>query len=271
MLIVDAQVHIWSSGTPMAHHRQTSSYSVNNLLEEMDEGGVHAAVIHPPSWDPNSVTLAAEAVRLYPDRLSILGKIPLDDPKSVDLLPNLLNQAGMLGLRLTFLQPGQATWPMDGTLDWLWPAAEKFEVPIALMASTFLSTVGQIAERHPGLKLIVDHMGRPLGPRAEGTWDSLPDLLSLAKYPNVAVKATGAPAYSKGKYPFTDIHDYLYQIYHSFGPHRTFWGTDITRMPCSWNQCISLFTEELTWLSESDKNLIMGNAICDWLKWWPKG
>ena len=76
MLIVDAQVHMWSGGTPMAHHRQTPSYSVNDLLEEMDEGGVNAAIIHPPSWDPNSITLAAEAARLYPNRLSILGKIP---------------------------------------------------------------------------------------------------------------------------------------------------------------------------------------------------
>jgi hypothetical protein len=27
-----------------------------------------------------------------------------------------------------------------------------------------------------------------------------------------------------------------------------FWGTDITRMPCSWRQCVTLFTEELPWL-----------------------
>ena len=53
MLIVDSQVHIWSSGTPVAHHRQVSSYSTDDLLKEMDEAGVNAAVIHPPGWDPN--------------------------------------------------------------------------------------------------------------------------------------------------------------------------------------------------------------------------
>lgn len=98
----------------------------------------------------------------------------------------------MLGLRLTFLQPGQATWPADGTMDWLWPAAEKAGLLVALMASNFLPTVGQVAERHPGLKLIVDHIGRPRGPQNAATWESLPALL---KYPNVAVKATGAPSF----------------------------------------------------------------------------
>lgn len=46
-----------------------------------------------------------------------------------------------------------------------------------------------------------------------------------------------------------------------------FWGTDITRMPCSWRQCVTLFTEELPWLSEDDKELIMGRALCQWLDW----
>jgi hypothetical protein len=32
MLIVDAQVHIWSSGTPNPPHRQTSVFSKDELL-----------------------------------------------------------------------------------------------------------------------------------------------------------------------------------------------------------------------------------------------
>ena len=267
MLIVDAQVHVWGSGPPLANHRQIASYSVDDLLKEMDEGGVDAAIIHPPGWDPNSAALALEAARRHPNRLAILGKVPVDDPKSASLLPGWRQQPGMLGLRLTFLQPGQADWPTDGTMDWLWPAAEEAGVPVALMASNFLPTVGQVAERHPGLKLIVDHLGRPSGLRNDATWDSLPALLALAKYPNVAVKATGAPSYSSGPYPYTDIHDYIHQIFDAFGPSRTFWGTDITRMPCPWSQCVSLFTEELPWLSEGDKELVMGRAVCEWLDW----
>ena len=43
-----------------------------------------------------------------------------------------------------------------------------------------------------------------------------------------------------------------------------FWGTDITRMPCSWRQCVTMFTEELPWLSGRDQELVMGRAVCDW-------
>jgi len=38
-------------------------------------------------------------------------------------------------------------------------------------------------------------------------------------------------------------------------------------MPCSWKQCVTMFTEELPWLSETDKELIMGKAVCNYLAW----
>ena len=52
MLIVDAQVHIWASGTPAPNHRQVATYTKDELLREMDAAGVDAALIHPPSLGP---------------------------------------------------------------------------------------------------------------------------------------------------------------------------------------------------------------------------
>ena len=268
MLIVDAQVHIWGQGLPTnPAHRQITSFNAADLLGEMDEAGVAAAIIHPPGWDPNSNPLAVEAASQHPNRLSILGNFPLDRPESRSLIDGWMQQPGMVGLRFAFTQPHQQSWPSDGTMDWLWPAAEAAGIPVGLAAANFLPLVAQVAERHPQLKLIVDHMGRPGGSQDEAAWASLPDLLALARHPNVACKATGAPSYSSAAYPFANIHDYLHQIYDAFGPQRMFWGTDITRMPCSWKQCVTLFTEELPWLSEADKELVMGRAVCDWLGW----
>jgi hypothetical protein len=32
-------------------------------------------------------------------------------------------------------------------------------------------------------------------------------------------------------------------------------------------ECLRTFTEELLWLQGRDKELVMGDAICDWLGW----
>jgi len=269
MLIVDAQVHIWSSGKPTnANHRQVAAFTKDDLLKEMDEAGVDAAVIHPPaSWDPNSNELAVEAARQHPHRLAILGNFPLDKPESRGLIDGWKKRPGMLGLRFVFLQPHMKSWPTDGTIDWLWPAAERAGLPIALLAGDFLPKLAQVAGQHPRLKLIVDHLGRSSGAKDDAAWANLPAMLALARYPNVAIKATGAPSYSSEAYPYRNIHGHLKRIYDAFGPERMFWGTDITRMPCSWRQCVTMFTEELPWLTGRDRDLVMGQAVCNWLGW----
>ena len=120
MLIVDAQVHIWGKNLPTnPAHRQITTFSKDDLLKEMDEAGVNAAVIHPPGWDPDSNELAVEAARQHPDRLAILGNFPLDRQESHALIDGWKQRPGMLGLRFTFNQPHQRTWPTDGTMDWL--------------------------------------------------------------------------------------------------------------------------------------------------------
>ena len=268
MLIVDSQIHIWSSNLPTnLAHRQITSYTAEDVLRDMDEAGVDAAVIHPPGWDPGSDALSVEAARSYPNRFSILGKFALDDPASGDLIPTWRDHPGMLGLRFTFLQPHQQSWPTDGTMDWLWPAAEEAGLPVGLACANFLPVVGEVAERYPRLKLIVDHMGRGSGLTDAAAFETLPDLLALARYPNVACKASGAPSYSSAPYPYNNIQDYLHRIFDAFGPDRTFWGTDITRMPCSWQQCVTLFTEELPWLTGEELEKVMGKALCRWIGW----
>jgi predicted TIM-barrel fold metal-dependent hydrolase len=268
MLIVDAQIHLWSQNLPTnAAHRQVASFSAEECLMEMDAAGVSAALIHPPGWDPASLIVAESAAVRYPDRYAILGNFPVDKPESRDLIAGWKTRPGMLGLRFAFTQPHQANWMTDGTMDWLWPACEAAGIPVALMASNYLPQVAQIAERHPGLKLIIDHLGRARNGRNEAAFLNNPQVCALAKFSNVALKATGAAGESTQPYPFTNIHPYLKQLYDAFGPQRYFWGTDITRMPVSWKQCVTLFTEELPWLKGHDLELVMGRAVCDWLGW----
>jgi predicted TIM-barrel fold metal-dependent hydrolase len=269
MKIVDAQVHLWSAGTPSGHHRQVPAFTAEELLAEMDAASVDAAVIHPPvSWDPHSNDQAIDAARRFPKRFAVLGQVPLDRPAdSTALLEHWRALPGMKGLRYPLVRPEQQTWHVDGTMDWLWPVAERLGLPIATMAGRFLPIFRGIAERHPHLRLIIDHLGLMRSEQDAAAFGNLDQLLALAALPNVAVKATGAPGYSTAPYPFRNIHDGLHRIFNAFGPQRFFWGTDITRMPCSYRRCVTMFTEELPWLTGCDLELVMGRAICDWIGW----
>jgi len=204
MQIVDAQIHLWGTGLPSnLSHRQVTAFTPAEAIALMDEGGVDAAVIHPPGWDPNSTEMAFQAVQNYPGRFAVMGAVPLDRPESRARIASWRQQPGMLGLRYGFLSDPARQWLRDGTLDWLWATAEN----------------------------------------------------------------AGVPHYSSEAYPFPALHSFLRHVYDAFGPNRMFWGTDITKMPCSWHECVTMFTEELPWLSEEDKRLIMGEALCAWWGW----
>src|SRR6516164_7760914 len=134
MLIVDAQIHLWEKGTPSPDHRQ-EPYSAEQAIAAMDEAGVDRALIHPVLWDPDSNELAQEAVRKYPDRFRIMGWFYLDDPQRSDLVTHWKERPGMVGLRFYTNERHPQSWFTDGTLDWLWPAAERSGVPVALGAA----------------------------------------------------------------------------------------------------------------------------------------
>ena len=267
MKIIDAQVHIWSSGIPNGIHRPVSVFTAEALLAEMAEAGVDGALLHPPSWDPLSNEMAVKAVQNYPRKFATMGWFSLKVPDNRGLIDTWKQRPGMLGLRWALVLPSQATWHEDGTMDWVWPAAERAGTPIATMAGRFLPKFREIAERHPHLRLIIDHLGLVRSAKDEAAFGTLEELLTLAKLPNVAIKATGAPGYSTHEYPFRNLHDGLHRIFDAYGPDRFFWGTDITRMPCSYRQCVTMFTEELPWLRGRDLEQVMGRGVANWIGW----
>src|ERR1700749_1076937 len=110
MKIIDAQVHIWSQTVMPTSglHRKVDKFTAEELLVEMAEAGVDAALIHPPSgWDPNSQAMAIEAVKNHPDRFAIMGQFPLPNPENVKLIHGWRNQPGMMGLRWPLLREDQ--------------------------------------------------------------------------------------------------------------------------------------------------------------------
>lgn len=267
MKIIDAQVHLWTKHVKVVPPHRSEPLGIEEALREMDNAGVHGAVVHPPSWDASSSALALEAARRYPDQFAILGRISPGDPNRLEQLSTWTEQPGMCGLRYTFLEPDERSWLDDGVLDWLWPAAEEQGIPIAILADGYLHHVERIAQRYPGLKLIVDHFGVRRGNLDAAAFASLPRVLALARFPNVAVKTTGGPQYVSDGYPFSSLQDRYHAIYDAFGPHRMFWGTDITRMPCTWSECVTGFTEHQPWLPRTDLPWVMGRAIAEWIGW----
>lgn len=275
MLICDAQVHIWANETPSrpwpeggpARAHRPVALGADELLREMDAAGVHRAILVPPSWEGDYNDLVLQAAADHPDRLAIMGRMDIGDPSAFAALPRWREQKGMLGVRVTFLSEHHRQMLASGAVDPFWAAAEAAEVPLMILPPDQLPAIDAVATRYPKLRMVLDHLTMHSGKKDAEAFACIPDVAALAKHPNIAVKASALPCYTTDSYPFASIHGAINTILDAFGPDRTFWGTDLSRLPCSYGECVTLFTEALPFLDGAAKDQVMGAGICEWLGW----
>lgn len=275
MKIIDAQVHIWQADSPERPHIKEDAskphrpipLTYERLLGEMTSAGVDRVILVPPSWDGYRNDYALEAAQTFPDSFAVMGKVPLNDPASKEKLPTWLEQPGMKGFRISFRHSGTHSLLDDGSANWFWAECERYDIPVMIFAPFAVAVIGKIAERHPGLRVIVDHMGLNVQWKGKNLIPGVDLLLTFARLPNVAVKASCLPCYVAEKYPFPSLHPQIRRVVDAFGPQRTMWGTDLSQSPISYRQNVTLFTEELDFFSASDREWIMGKTLAQWLRW----
>ena len=276
MQVVDSQVHIWGADTGErpwrpgghAHAQRAVPVSADEVLGWMDAGGVDRAIIVPPSWEGDRNDLAVAAARAHPERFAVMGRIDPGAPDAALQLARWREQPGMLGVRLALHTPELRQPFLSGRYDEMWAITEREHLPVmVLIHHPYMPMIDAIAAKHPGLRLVIDHLGLVNGERDADAFRGLDKLLALAARPNVAVKASALPCYTGEPYPYRGLHRYVRRVHEAFGPRRMFWGTDQTRSPIGYREGIALFTEHMPFLPAADLDWIMGRGVCEWLGW----
>jgi len=274
LTVVDSQVHIWGADTPLrpwpiseAKPHRPGDFLVSELIQEMDIAKVDRAILVPPMWEGDRNDLVIEAANTYPKRFAIMGRINLFDESAQFKLNNWRNNS-MLGLRLVFKRNPYRAIFESNSLEWFWEDCQKLNLPLMVLIDTMqIKRIEEIAKTYPYLKLTLDHLCLATGSKDEDVYRQIEYVLPLAKYSNISVKLTSITNFTNSPFPFTKIHPLIHQVYKSFGPTRIFWGSDLTHLTCSYSEALRLFTEEISWLSSSDKEWILGRGISEWLRW----
>ena len=284
MLVTDVHVHIYEADTPArpwphepgrsgAPSEHPNGFSAEEMLGKMGAVGVDRAVIVPPVWAGEDNTPGLAAAARYPGRFAVMGRFDPYAPGAADRLERWLEQPAMIGIRMSGrwgASPMQARDALeDPSLEWYWAACERLGIPIAILAGHAVSMLAPIAQRHPDLRLLVDHSGTRGGNTTAEALAGLDDLVALARYPRVYVKAGGLPNVSSRPYPFQDVHSYVRGILDAFGARRMVWEADITQLGTknTYAECLRLWQEGLPFLTDEDREWILGGGATEALNW----
>jgi L-fuconolactonase len=286
MEIVDAQIHEPRPPKPLGEQYDEQFQLLVNIeiaREAIDSVGVETALIFARR------EYCEAAVDRYPDRFG--GAVPFDTladaPNLEEEVAAFRKRPGMVAIRNS---PGNHLTAeirpefLEGKFERLYAACEEHGVPLFFSTHGHADKMASVAEAHPGLTMVIDHLGlsqSPVSPPRDDPWDRLDGILSIAKYPNVFVKFSGAPTLSREPFPHKDLWPNLHKIIDAFTPDRLFWGSDYTRMrwrpapeggdaPRSewrWYSDALNYLRDTDELSAEDKEKILGGAIRRALSW----
>jgi predicted TIM-barrel fold metal-dependent hydrolase len=282
--ILDAQIHDarpwheWSHWKTPLDTETRERILCELSIAGMDAVGVDAAVLSPRG--PEGKGWGRRAATEYPDRFVIQKTVDPAAENIEELVRRAIDEPGVLALRATLndLQHGGTAELDGGRFDRLFRALEPTEIPLFCFMWGDVRALGPVAVRYPGIRFIVDHLGLVQGPIRDlpsEPFEQLPDLLELARYPNVAVKLCGANVMSAVPYPHLDLWPHLHRVLDAFGVERVMWGSDYTRMRmyrgdagwAAWySECVG-YLRETTELSEDEKAQILGRTVRTWLRW----
>ena len=246
--VVDSHVHVWARaqpGRPYPWPARPDPNPIEALVPVLDAAGVDVAVQVTPSTSGYDNAYGLEVAATRPDRVLVFGRIDPEEGHVHSRLTEWRAQPGAAGVRLTFLAEagGGADDPVRHEA--FWAAAEELDVPVAVFAPGGLARVVRVAERHPRLRLIVDHLGLDLyGPEPLAEFTLLEELAPLE---HVRVKISGLVETSTEPFPFRDVHDRLARALELFGSGRLIWGSNY---PVVLNRCS--YAESLEFLGACD-------------------
>lgn len=270
-MIVDAQVHLWDddrpdrpwpSGTSSAGHRRLTS---DELLWEMDTAGIERVVLVPPSWEGERNDVVLAAAHAHPDRFAVMGRVPLDGDEQ--LILDWRADPAMLGIRITCHRGPQRKWLATDAGEWLWAAAEDASIPIMLYAPGMEQDVQRLLERHPRLRLTLDHANLSLAVTADTFGEAVERMVPLASFPNLCIKASGFECHVDPARRREQIGGAVAVLVGAFGSDRVFWGTDLSRVPCTYSEALAVIADGVPGCDDRQLSLLFGDAIRAWLPW----
>ncbi|MQA86542.1 MAG: amidohydrolase family protein [Streptosporangiales bacterium] len=198
MRIIDAHHHFWEPSRPdlswLIHGRPAlnDAFGPDDLRAEIEAAGVGSTVLVQAANTADETDRVLRWASAAPFVHGAVAWAPLERPEeTAAVLERCRRHPKFAGIRHVNTQEPDPDWLMRGDVLASLELLAEHDVPLDVVVAVprHLENVTRVAERLPGLRLVVDHLGRP--PLPEGGWEPWADLLArAAEHPRVYAKVS---------------------------------------------------------------------------------
>ncbi len=280
MTVVDAHQHVWNLDRARYDWLDADAgpifrtFEFEDVQSERQLAGIDATVLVQAADNLADTTNMQRVAAGNPDVAGIVGWLPLEDTHAAEeALAELSADTHIVGIRSLIQNQPDDTWithaAQDASLGLLAQAGLSFDY--VTNSPELLRHVPGISARHPDLRLVIDHLGKPpIGGTIEQRtrWKEL--LQSAAENPNVYAKLSGL--YScvgdMGAWTTESVKPFVDDAVDIFGADRLMFGSD-------WPIAVLAGGFQRTWmglramtadLSQRERDAIQGGTAIDFYR-----
>jgi len=275
-LVIDTHLEVWDSDPRFPfHHPERPDLKtvpvqapIENQVAQMKDFGLKYTVLVNPryyGWDNSYINYSLQK---YPDLFVAHGLINPEDPDVAGRLRYWVKEHGFQGMRFSPIYHPKSTWLNSKEHYPLWREAEQLGAVFNYyIVPQQMPMLEEMAGRFPGVKIVVDHLGKP-DLHAADPWLEFRKLFRLKRFPQVWVSASEPYELSLTKeFPYKDTYPYFKAVYEEFGGKQLIWGTGYPRprWELPMDKELEFVDKALDFYTPEDRELLLGkNALRIW-------
>ena len=270
--IIDAHQHIWDKSkaeyswlTP-EFGELDRVFEIDELLPQLSNLDIEFTVLVQSADNHEDTQLMRRCANLHPQVSAIVGYVPLERPEeAAETLASWRGDDLMVGVRNLIHNQPDPKWllrsDVNEGLGILSSYGYSFDVVSVLPEQ--LGCIPVISERHPNLRMVVDHLSKPpIGLDDASEWKAL--MRDVAQNPLVYGKVSGLYSATNDPAAWTTdlVRPYFDFALEVFGPERLMYGGDwpIALLAGGYTRVWNGLQPLINSLSPDDRESILGRT-----------
>jgi len=264
---IDAHQHIWDMATgaydwpTAAEDAIFRSFAPDDLAPELPRSGIDGTVLvqAADSLADTDLMLAARAANAW--ILGVVGWAPLRDADGATRAIEPRLERGLRGIRHLIHHEPDPDWLIRSEVRAGLAQVAAFGLAFDVVAvfPDHLRHVPRIADEHPDLTLVIDHLAKP--PIRAAGWDRWRlELEEAARRPNVVAKLSGLDTAAGQGWTVDEIRPSVDVAIEAFGPERLLFGSDwpVCRLVSTYGEVVDATERWVSELSPDEQAAVLG-------------